>query len=247
MTISEVIRVGDKIEIRVAQEVEQAARTRETVRMYKSQVLDIKRNGNLQIAMPIEAGKLMLLPLGVRYEFIFYSMGGLYRAIGQIKERYKKDNFYMLEIELKTELEKFQRREFFRYSCILEFSYYKIPEEAVELDTTEQIYDTIRDDYLAGNMTAGQIMDLSGGGIRFTTEEELKSDTNLLLELPLKSESVNKQYHIVARVISCQRMEKLQEKRFEIRAKFFIKDDKVREEIIHYIFEEERKTRQRGK
>lgn len=247
MTVSEVIRVGDKIEIRVAQEVEQVAGIRETVRMYKSQVLDKRANGNLLISMPSEGGKLMLLPLGIRYEFVFYSMGSLYRTIGQIRERFKKDNIYMLEIELRSGLEKLQRREFFRYPCILEFEYYKIPEEAVELETVEQIYDTIRDDYLAGNTIAGRVMDLSGGGIRFSTEESLEPDTNLLLELQLSNESIDKQYHIVARVISCDLMEKLQEKRFEVRAKFFIRDDKVREEIIHYIFEEERKTRQRGK
>ena len=106
MTVSEVIHVGDKIEIRIAQEAERESRTAETVKMYKSQVLDMKSNGLLQIAMPTEAGKLVMLSLGLRYEFVFYSMGSLYRAIGQIKERYKKDNYYMLDIELRSELEK---------------------------------------------------------------------------------------------------------------------------------------------
>lgn len=247
MTVSEVIRVGDKIEIRVAQEVEQALRTHETVRMYKSQVLDIKEDGSLQIAMPTEAGRLAMLSLGLRYEFVFYSKGGLYRVIGQIRERYKKDNIYMLDIEFKSDLEKFQRREYFRYPCIMEFLYYKIPKEAVGLQTPEQIYETIRDDYLSGNTTLGKIMDLSGGGIRFNTEEKLEIGANLLMELHLKNERIDKRYNIVAEVISCCPMEKVRGSRYEIRAKFFIKDDKIREEIIHYIFEEERKTRQRGK
>lgn len=247
MTVSEVIRVGDKIEIRVAQEVEQALQTRETVRMYKSQVLDIKENGKLQIAMPTEGGRLAMLSLGLRYEFVFYSKGGLYRALGQIRERYKKDNIYMLDIEFKSDLEKFQRREYFRYACIMEFLYYKIPKEAVDLDTPQEIYETIRDDYLAGNTTLGKIMDLSGGGIRFSTEEKLENGDNLLMELHLKNERIDKRYSIVAEVVSCSRMEKLRDNRFEVRAKFFIRDDKIREEIIHYIFEEERKTRQRGK
>jgi len=247
MTVSEIIRVGDKIEIRVAQEVEQALKTRETVRMYKSQVLDIKENGGLEIAMPTEGGKLAMLSLGLRYEFVFYSRGGLYRAAGQIRERYKKDNIYMLDIELKSDLEKFQRREYFRYPCIMEFLYYKIPKEAVWLEKLQDIYDMIRDDYLAGNTTLGKIMDLSGGGIRFSTGEDLEVGTDLLLELHLQNERIDRRYNLVAEVISCHKMENSRDSRFEARAKFFIKDDRIREEIIHYIFEEERKTRQRGK
>jgi hypothetical protein len=34
---------------------------------------------------------------------------------------------------------------------------------------------------------------------------------------------------------------------YENRLKFIIRDDKIREEIIRYIFAEERKARQRGK
>ena len=153
----------------------------------------------------------------------------------------------MLDIELKSDLEKFQRREYFRYPCILEFLYYKIPKEAVEVETLQDIYDMIRDDYLAGNTTLGKIMDLSGGGLRFRTEEKLEVGADLLLELHLKNERIDKRYNLVAEVISCRKMENGRDMRFEARAKFLIKDERIREEIIHYIFEEERKTRQRGK
>ena len=38
MTVSEIIRVGDKIEIRVAQEVDLALQNHEAVRMYRAAV-----------------------------------------------------------------------------------------------------------------------------------------------------------------------------------------------------------------
>ena len=44
-------------------------------KIYKSQVLDLKENGNLEISMPVERGKLVLLPLGIRMEFIFFLEG----------------------------------------------------------------------------------------------------------------------------------------------------------------------------
>ena len=122
MKVSDIIRIGDKIDIRVLQEVEQAEKTDVTVKTYKSKVLDFCSNGNMEIAMPMEAGKLVLLQLGVRYELVFFSRESLYRTVGQVKERYKKDNIYMLEMELKSQPEKFQRREYFRYPCLLDLS-----------------------------------------------------------------------------------------------------------------------------
>ena len=58
MKVSDIIRIGDKIDIRVLQEVEQAEKTDVTVKTYKSKVLDFRSNGNMEIAMPMEAGKL---------------------------------------------------------------------------------------------------------------------------------------------------------------------------------------------
>ena len=50
MKVSDIIRIGDKIDIRVLQEVEQAEKTDVTVKTYKSKVLDFCSNGNMEIA-----------------------------------------------------------------------------------------------------------------------------------------------------------------------------------------------------
>lgn len=247
MTVSEVINPGDKIDIRLTQQLEQAPENGRFSKLYRSKVLDIMENGNIVISMPSEAGKLILLPLGVRLEFMFYSMGSLYRATGQVLERYKKENMYMLEVELKTRLEKFQRREYYRYSCILDMTYYLITEEEAKMEAAEAVYVRIQDDGFEERECSGRIVDLSGGGTRFSTDKELKPGQNILLWLHLKNEHLDKRYYIIGNVISCIRLENMAEKRFEIRVKFVLKDDKIREEIIRYIFEEERRTRQREK
>lgn len=247
MTVSELIRPGDKIDIRLIQQIEQSTVDGTVPKVYKSQMLDFKANGNLLISMPSEGGKLILLPLEVRFEFVFYSMGGLYRGIGQIKERYKKENIYMLEVELKSQLEKFQRREFYRHSCLLDVNYYVLSAEEAKISSPEKILGQLRGDGLYERQERGIIVDLSGGGIRFKSGEERKAGEYLLMELKLSSESLDKQYYIVGTVINCTRLEHISEKTYESRVKFLIKDDRIREEIIRYIFEEERRTRQREK
>ena len=235
MEVASIIRPGDKIDL-----------------IFKSQVLDIRENGNLEILMPSEAEKLILIPLGVRYEMVFFTSTGLYRALGQVKERYKKDNIYMLEMELKSQLEKYQRREYFRYPYLLDISYYPITEEEAQMESGEMIFLHLQEEDFGYRRFGeeGKVVDLSGGGIRFTVESQrkirLRPEQYLLFEIHLQNESVDKRYYIVGIVISCERIEKLKDGRCEVRARFLFQDDNVREEIIRFIFEEERKMRQRG-
>ena len=132
MAFTDLIKPGDKIDIRLLQQVENEERTGDTVKVYKSQVIDIHKRGNLEISLPTEGTQLILLPLDVRLEFVFYSGGFLYKSIGQIVERFKRDNIYTLEVELKTRLEKFQRREFYRYECSIDFKFFELTEEQAQ-------------------------------------------------------------------------------------------------------------------
>ena len=127
--VSKMIDVGAKVDIRVVSQMERSTQIAEDVKIYKSQVCDILENGELELLMPIEAGKLMLLSLGIRYEFVFYNRSGLYKAVGQVKERYKTDNCYMCRVELHSPLSKFQRRQFFRLKCIIDMRYFNITKE----------------------------------------------------------------------------------------------------------------------
>ena len=61
MAFTDLIKPGDKIDIRLLQQVENEERTGDTVKVYKSQVLDINKRGNLEISMPTEETKLILL------------------------------------------------------------------------------------------------------------------------------------------------------------------------------------------
>lgn len=57
MAFTDLIKPGDKIDIRLLQQVENEERTGDTVKVYKSQVLDINKRGNLEISMPTEGTK----------------------------------------------------------------------------------------------------------------------------------------------------------------------------------------------
>ena len=77
---------------------------------------------------------------------------------------------------MKSQPEKFQRREYFRYPCLLDFKYYELTAEQAMLDSVDAIFSEIRDEHFYEKERKGKIMDLSGGGIRFTTEQEQKPE-----------------------------------------------------------------------
>lgn len=246
MAVSDVIRLGDKIDIRLVQQIENAEKSGEMPETYRSQVLDIKGNGNFEIAMPTEKGRLILLPLGVRFEFVFYSYtGGLYRSIGQIVERYKKDGFYMLEIELKTSLEKFQRREFYRYACTMDFSFYMLDEEQLKMESADDILRDLMEGEFKVSPCRGVMVDLSGGGMKFRSPYELKPGERILVMLRLTNDRMDRQFHVLGQLIACVEVHMPAKVMYESRLRFIIEDNRIREEIIRYIFEEERKIRQK--
>lgn len=239
-----IIKPGDKIDIRLLQQIGRNEENDGEIRIYKSQVYDVYEDGELEISMPSEKGKIILLPLGVRFEFVFYSNGGLYRAEGTIKERFKRDNLFSVVVEMNSQLEKFQRREYYRLECTLDMRYYDITEEDAQQKTAEEIFDYLRvQDNLYEIEKSGTVVDISGGGIRFISDRENLIDSNILIEVRLIGEKIDKQFFIVGKIIDSTQVITEKHTKYENRVRFLLKDNKVREEIIRYIFDEERRQR----
>ena len=243
--ISGTVKPGDKIDIRLVQQVEKSTKTGTEANTYKSQVLDVLDNGNLEISMPTEAGKMILLPLGVRFEFVFYSGGALFRSIGTVVERYKRDNLFMLVVELKTPLERFQRREFYRYNCTMNFGYFILNEEQMQMESTDEILSNLMDVDFKDKRRSGVIVDISGGGMKFRSMDELNSNDQILVMLRLTNKKTDRQFQIRGNIIDCIKARNTKDLLYESRVKFMIDDNRIREEIIRFIFEEERRIRQK--
>lgn len=242
--VTNIIGLGDKVDIRLVQQVERKEKSNAAVHVYKSQVSDITDSGDLELAMPIEGGKILLLPLGVRFEFIFYTKGGMYHCIGEVKERYKRNNIYLCLIEIHSQLKKFQRREYYRYPCLLETQFLPIQESEIHTPAT-LVYAKFDEKYILENRKTGTILDLSGGGIKLLTGEPIAKDSYILLEIKLNNEKMDKEYYIYGHVLNSSAV-KDNDKKYENRVKFLFDDNKIQEEIIRYIFEEERKVRKKS-
>ena len=131
----EVIRPGDKIDINFLHQ--------NNGKTYKSSVCDIISERELEITMPTESGKIVVFQVGIECQFYFYTQKGLFTCDTVITGRARKDNFLVLSVRVTSALKKFQRRDFYRVNCLLDFVYYEITDEVAALETTEDLFDYI--------------------------------------------------------------------------------------------------------
>ena len=117
--VTDLLQIGNKIDICSLDKDDIRRAENGKVPILASQLEAVEDNGELIIQMPVYKGKIILLSLGSRYELIFYTRKGLYRGVCQVTDRYKEDNLFMVKVMLKSGLNKFQRREYFRLECIL--------------------------------------------------------------------------------------------------------------------------------
>lgn len=244
--IANILQERMKIDIRACAEIEREREGGESAHVYKSQIYELLEDSEMEIIMPIEGGRVILLPLGLRYEFAFYTPTGMYKSEGQIKERYKTDNRYMLHIVLNTPLSKFQRREYYRMDCVMDMTYFVVDKERAQAEEPRLIMAEFSEAEIMEKQRSGTIVDISGGGIRFVSEEKNEAESYILILMKLKNDQMEKQYCLVGRILQSVRS-RTAELRFENRVQFLIKDSKIREEIIRYIFLEERKARSYSK
>lgn len=246
MALSELTRLGDKIDIQLVQQLEMQARGEVIgpVRTYKSSVFDYISDEELEISMPTENGRMVLFQVGVRCMMLFYTQRGLYTCRGVVQKRYKKENFFVLAIRLTSAPAKFQRREFFRVDCIKDFTYVKIDETIATKTSTEAVFYEIQKPEFLGADRQAVALDISGGGIRFSASEELPLDSYILITIRLISDRMDRTFYLVTRIIAMEPAPNARDK-FIGRGQFMFKDLKDREVIVRYVFDEERRMRRK--
>ena len=78
----------------------------EKQQIYESCVVKICTSGNIELRMPQIESRVVLMALGTRCEVIFAVGMDQYSFLGEVKERYRKENTYIFEVEPKTFLKK---------------------------------------------------------------------------------------------------------------------------------------------
>ena len=185
MILSEITSPGDKIDIRLMHQVKIEDNGGEMAQVYKSSICDYLADNLLEVSMPTAEGRMVLFQVGAECQMVIYSKRGMYQCIAVVQKRYKKDNLYLLSVEIMSEPKRFQRREFFRVNLLTEVQYYIVPKEVAALPTTEELFLEIEKPEYIDQMKHGMVKDISGGGMLFSSDEQLKMGNYILLNFRL--------------------------------------------------------------
>ncbi len=236
--IEKFISPGDKVEMKSTVNVVLPDGTK-GIKTYKSSVYDILDEGRLEIVMPKDQTKLVLLPVDGEYDVCFYTHGGMYRADVKIIEIQKINGIYVLVTEMISNLHKYQRREYYRFNCIIEMMAREMTKKETDI-YAEGLAELLPQ----SDMIRGVIVDISGGGARFVSRQLFRESSMILMRFELPILDMEKSFLLVGRVIySSEIVNRANE--FENRVKFELIDSVTREKIIRYIFNEERKNRKK--
>lgn len=209
-------------------------------KIFMSKVYDVMSEDTIEILMPMEKQKLVMLGLNREYTMRFYGETGLYQCTATVADRYKSGNVYILLMELTSNLQKYQRREYYRFSCVLEMNVRNLTEEERE-ELEEKQTARFHPEVLTYN---GVIVDISGGGIRFVSRQRFQPGSFIFSSFGLKVGGIHKTYVMVSRVLASRLLEN-RNATYEHRAQFYNLEESIREDIIKYVFEEERKSRRK--
>lgn len=246
--LKKILKIGDRIELKSIQQSKLAGKDPKT---YQSQILDIMDEYRMNIAVPLESGHLVPLEVGTRYELSFLTVSGRYVCKCEIKNRLKQNNVYYLVVDIISELKKDQRRQYFRLEKIVPLKYRVISELEMRLryfmekkaykDEREKRLVTEKLEQLEREVLEGTIINVSGGGIKFSSLEKHENGNLLLIKFSLDDEIM---VEAEARIIASNEVMNQRGVR-EYRCEFKRIKKEIRENIVRYIFSEERKQRQK--
>lgn len=238
--ISKIIQIGNKVEFtKVQSTLSDNLNSGAKKKVYISQVYEVIDETRIKVAMPIENGHIVAVSTNTRLDACFYTPKGLYNGRVAVVERMKEDNLHVMIIELMYELEKFQRRQYYRLNCTMDLQHRIMSEEesASFLETGE-----VPENNQVLGLKSGVALDFSGGGVRFVSNDKYNKNDLIFIKLKISYDDTYRVYLLAGRVIASA--EGKNRRNYEHRIEFIGLDSKTREEIIRYIFREERRQRQ---
>ena len=208
----------------------------EEKKVHISEVYDVVSEDRIDVMMPMEQGKLVLLPINAEYNIAFYSQKGLFQCEAQVADRYKSNNMYVLSMNLTSSLKKLQRREYYRFSCAIEAETRILSEYETMATRSNPHFETNQNE----EMQKAVIVDISGGGMRFVSQARYEEESGVFCKYTLVQNDIQKQYQVTAKILKVKELDNRPDLR-EYRIKYTNISRADREDIIHYIFEEERR------
>lgn len=229
--MEEIISIGNRVDMELLIDglVEQDSDRRRTL---TSKVMDMPRPNQVRVAMPFYDGRMVPLSIGDQYLLYFLTEKGIYSSEFTVVERMRDGNLYMADMEMMKGLAKIQRREFFRHDCRINAGYRIVTENEMD-ELTE-------DEYMEISWNPCVIRDISGGGVRMFSNTKEQAHQFIQLRMLLMINGEQKEFLPYGKLIHCEPNPNKPDQ-YELRVEYENMGERDRDQIIRYVFSEERK------
>jgi c-di-GMP-binding flagellar brake protein YcgR len=209
------IKTGDRIEISYITDT-----GHETILLSKVEV--VLDDDNVVIHAPVWKSKIVKLPKERGYSMVFVTETAMYRYDGRVLSYQLVDGFSVMTMHLTGDGEKVQRRNFFRFSCLIPVSFAIINEQGEQLEQ---------------GLQNGVIIDISGGGIRFVSQYNMPLKSLVRATMQLGGEYIMIFGQVLQRKHTPNTLNP-----YQYSLKFAAISNAEQERIIQYIYAEQRKS-----
>lgn len=252
-----ILRTGDRIKLTALQGEENTKKEAS----YFSRVIEIMDSNKIKVAMPIVNGKYVVLDSLKKYSLEFITRKGIFACEARITRRFKEKLNFFVVFELMSELEKLQRREYYRLDCIFDIRFRRAmdgnimqkddggdedPEKPHYIDSESEREQNLTFHKRKVPWHTAIVTNISGGGVRFNSREALNKGEHVLLKMHLKFDNEEGDYEIPGKVIHSMENPNRPDL-FEARVQFTDISTQDREDIIRFVFDEERRIRRKKK
>ena len=221
----------------IGQVVDDLVDTRE-IQICSGQVAKIISDSEMELMIKEEP--FPELKKEICYMLHIYTAESLYRCSIYYHSMYADEGKNYICVEVASPLEKIQRRMYQRVSCHSKIKMQPLEEaqvkELLENRTGNPLFATQPEQT---ESFEDSMVDISGGGIRFTTGRKVNFHDYLLVQFEILSGELAVELNIVGQVVYSNRMPNNQ-KCYDIRMKYVGLSEQEREQIICFAFRLER-------
>ena len=199
---------------------------------HKTRLDEFLEGNEVNILAPVANGRLVKLSHNTEYSIIFKTNNGIFKNTMKIISYDLKDSVPLLRIKLLHKSQKIQRRQSFRLNTDLEF----------EFDVVEDASDeTLKSDEVL--LSKGLTSDISSGGIKFFTNENIEKGEYIKILINVKNLFVV----AIGTIIYKEKPEFEGKYQFSYKCKFENIPKKYKEELSKYIFDVQRELSKKGR
>lgn len=176
------------------------------------------------------------------YLLFLYTGTKIYECSAYFQHEYEEENKQFAVLEIVSPLQKVSRRRYLRYSCHTPLSFSVLQEQSGSNEMEES---GDRELLTRGERQTGNTMvDISGGGICFTSQCELEPGTEIRMFFAVPVKGQTRQIEVSGSVLSSLPM-KNKADWYEIRIRYTGLSEEKRKELIRIVFQLERVDRKK--